>query len=86
MSTQPLVTVSVGQGETCPPHRWLIARIEESAAPVERWSCQACGEVRERALRRFRAVQKRVLAADEDSLARIYAGYEPHEAPLPLAN
>lgn len=85
MSSQPLVTVTTGRGETCPPHRWLIARVEELAAPVERWSCQACGEVRERALRRFRAVQKRVLAND-DSLTRIYAGYEPYEAPSPLTN
>jgi len=85
VNSQPLITVIAGQGETCPPHRWLIARDEESATPVERWSCQACGEVRERALRRFRAVQKRVLA-DDESLSRIYAGYEPHEAPLPAAN
>ena len=86
MSSQPLVTVVVGQGEGCPPHRWQIARVEADAAPVERWTCDGCGEVRERALRRFRATPKRVLAVDEDNLARIYAGYEPHEAPVPLSN
>jgi hypothetical protein len=86
VNSQPLVTVTVGQGECCPPHRWLIARVEETTSLVERWSCQGCGEVRERPLRRFQAVPKRLLSARDENLAGSYAGYEPHEAPSPLAN
>ena len=86
MNSQPLITVTLGQGECCPPHRWLIARVEESTSLVERWNCQTCGEVRERALRRFQPIQKRVLAVGDDDLAGIHAGYLPHEAPPPLLN
>lgn len=38
----------------CPPHHWVIGNETTDEGTLERWRCQRCGAVRERAPQRRR--------------------------------
>jgi hypothetical protein len=65
---EPVQTEAAGG---CPPHHWLISNETTDQGTVERWSCQRCEAVRERALGRRRTFEssKRYIGGEVGDLA-----------------
>ena len=63
---EPVQTTTSG---ICPPHHWVIGNEATEQGTVERWSCQRCSAVRERALARRRPLldgSRRYIGGDGD--------------------